>query len=277
MTTTKASTQHLANAIQNTQQQQQQQVSPYRKAQAYLKKMEPAIMEALPKNTGMSPERLSRITLTTMKSNPKLLNCSIESILGAVLQSAQLGLEPDLLGSCYFIPYKNVCSFQIGYRGLIDLVTRKGEVTTISANPVYEHDIFIEEYGKNETFKHVPYRKGDRGKIVGFYAYAHLKNGGFKGEFMTIEEIEKIRNEHSMAFKYDNKASIWVKHFEQMAQKTVIKRLIKYLPISVETQNAIAHDETVRKDITAEAHHIDIDDAAEDVETMDGQIIENQN
>ena len=102
-------------------------VDPYKRAQSYLKAMQPAISEALPKSKGMDAERLSRMTLTTLKTNPKLLECSIESLLGAVLQSAQLGLEPNLLGSCYFIPYKGTVSFQIGYRGLIDLVTRKAK------------------------------------------------------------------------------------------------------------------------------------------------------
>ena len=89
--------------------------------------MGPAIAEALPKSKGMDAERLSRITLTTLRTNPKLLECSVESLLGAVLQSAQLGLEPSLMGQCHFIPYKGQVSFQIGYKGLIDLVTRNGQ------------------------------------------------------------------------------------------------------------------------------------------------------
>lgn len=281
-TTPQASTEHLNNAIQQKQQQQQTQptphnASPYRTAQAYLKKMTPAITEALPKNTGMSAERLSRIVLTAMKQNPKLLECSIESLLGAVLQSAQLGLEPNLMGSCYFIPYKGVVSFQIGYRGLIDLATRKGEVQTIVANPIYENDVFEEEYGTHEVFRHIPYRKGDRGKIVGFYAYAHLKNGGFKAEYMTVAEIEKIRNEFSMAYRYDKNGSIWVKHYEAMAIKTVIKKLTKLLPISVDTQEAIAHDETIRKDITADAIHVEYDDdGTEEINNFATEIIDKQ-
>lgn len=274
MATNTANTNHLKQAIQQQQAAAAAPaVSPFKKAENYLKKMEPVILQALPKNSAMTPERLSRITLTTMKTNPKLQLCSTESILAAVLQSAQLGLEPDLLGSCYFIPYKTTCSFQIGYRGLIDLVTRRGEVTTITANPVYENDLFVEEYGKEETFRHIPYRKGDRGRLIGFYAYAHLKNGGFKGEYMTVEEIEQVRNDYSKAFQWDNKGSIWVKHYEAMAKKTVIKRLVKYLPISVETQNAIAHDETVRKDITDIAQHIDLDEPS-DAPEMETEILD---
>jgi recombination protein RecT len=90
---------------------------------------------------------------------------------------------------------------------------------------------------------------------------------------MTVEEIEKIRNEHSMAYKYDKSGSIWVKHYEQMAIKTVIKRLTKLLPISVETQEAIAHDETIRKDITAEAIHVDYE-VTEEVENVEFEILD---
>lgn len=274
-----ASTQHLSNAIQKNQTQANApRVDPYRQAQAYLKAMAPAITEALPKSTGMTAERLARITLTTLKQNVGLMNCSIESLLGAVLQSAQLGLEPNLLGSCYFIPYKNTVSFQIGYKGLIDLATRKGEVKTIVANPVYENDLFELEYGLQEVFRHRPAKFSERGAIVGFYAYAHLKNGGFKAEYMDVSEIEKIRNEHSVSYKFDkNGSSIWVKHYEAMAIKTVIKKLIKYLPISVETQSAIAHDETIRKDITEDAVRVDVTpDGMEDVESFQTEIIDKQ-
>jgi recombination protein RecT len=256
-----ASTDGLKNAITNSQEQQKKSInelSPYRRAEAFLNKMKPQLTEALPKSAGMSVERLNRITLTTLKTNPKLLECSIESLLGAVLQSAQLNLEPNLLGSCYFIPYKGQVSFQIGYKGLIDLVTRKGEVLTIVAKEVRTGDFFHYEYGKNEDLKHVPAPHDQRGEITHFYAYAHLKNGAFTFDVMHVSEVEQVRNEHSQAFKYDSKGSIWVKHYEAMAKKTVIKRLIKYLPISVETQSAVAHDETIRKDVTSEATHFDV-------------------
>jgi recombination protein RecT len=246
------------------------------KAQAYLKAMTPAITEALPKSKGMDAERLSRITLTTMKQNPKLLECSIESLLGAVLQSAQLGLEPNLLGSCYFIPYKGVVSFQIGYKGLLDLVTRAGGVVSIVAQEVRKGDKFHYEYGRNETLVHVPAPFEQRGEIEYFYAYANLKNGGFVFQVMHVSEIEKIRNEHSMAYRFDQKNSIWVKHYEAMANKTVIKRLIKYLPISVDIQQAVAHDETIRKDITADAVQVDYEDGTENLENLQAEIIDAQ-
>ena len=257
-----ASTQGLQKAIQD-QRPVNTGVDPYKKAQSYLKAMIPAITEALPKSKGMDAERLARMTLTTLKTNPKLLECSIESLLGAVLQSAQLGLEPNLLGSCYFIPYKGTVSFQIGYKGLIDLVCRKGEVLSIVAQEVRSGDQFHYEFGRNETLRHIPARESQRGEIEYFYAYANLKNGGFTFQVMHISEIEKIRDEHSISYKFDKNNSIWVKHFSSMALKTVIKKLVKYLPVSVETQTAVAQDETIRKDISAEASHIDFSNSAE--------------
>jgi recombination protein RecT len=272
--TAQASTEHLKNAVAQQQGRQAQAVDPYRKAQAYLKAMTPAITEALPKSKGMDAERLSRIVLTTIKTNPKLLECSIESLLASVLMSAQLGLEPNLLGSCYFIPYKGVVSFQIGYKGLLDLVTRAGGVVSIVAQEVRKGDKFHYEYGRNETLVHVPAPFVQRGEIEYFYAYANLKNGGFVFQVMHVSEIEKIRNEHSMAYRFDQKNSIWVKHYEAMANKTVIKRLIKYLPISVDIQQAVAHDETIRKDITADAVQVDYEDGTEDLPNLQAEIID---
>jgi recombination protein RecT len=250
-----ASTQGLQEAMQTKQVAKNTNtgVDPYRKAQSYLKAMLPAITEALPKSRGMDAERLSRITLTTLKTNPKLLECSIESLLGAVLQSAQLGLEPNLLGSCYFIPYKGQVSFQIGYKGLIDLVTRKGDVTSIVAQEVRQGDQFHFEYGRNEQLTHIPAPFQKRGEPVAYYAYCHLKNGGFVFQVMSIEEIKKIRDDHSVSYRYEKNNSIWGKHFESMALKTVLKKLIKYLPISVESELAVNYDETIKRDITADA------------------------
>lgn len=254
-----ASTQGLQNALQEKKSVGSTGVDPYKKAQSYLKAMLPAITEALPKSKGMDAERLTRITLTTLKTNPKLLECSIESLLGCVLTSAQLGLEPSIMGSCYFIPYKGVASFQIGYKGLIDLACRRGEVLSIVAKEVRDGDYFHYEYGRSETLKHIPAPNVNRGEIEYFYAYANLKNGGFVFDVMHISEIEKIRDTYSTSYQYDKKGSIWAKHFESMCIKTVIKRLIKYLPISVETQSAIANDETIRKDITEMPTIVDVE------------------
>lgn len=262
-----ASTQGLQKAMDNKPAQAQTGIDPYRRAQSYLTAMMPAIQQALPRN-GVTADRLARITLTTLRTTPKLLECSIESLLGAVMQSAALGLDPSI-GGCYFIPYKNTVSFQISYKGLIDIACRSGNVISIVAQEVRKGDVFDYEYGRKENLKHVPAPESERGEIEYFYAYAQLKNGGFVFQVMHVSDVEKIRNEHSISYKYDKQNSIWGKHFSQMGLKTVIKRLVKYLPLSIEVAEAIAQDETVRKDISSEAFTIEIDNSQEQNEPIE--------
>lgn len=250
------------SSVQNTG------IDPYKKAQSYLKAMLPQITEALPRTKGMSPENLVRITLTTLRLNPKLLECSIESLLGATLQAAQLGLQPNLLNSCYFIPYKGQVSFQIGYKGLIDLACRSGQVLSVVAQEVRKGDQFNYEFGRNETLKHIPAPEHLRGEAEYYYAYAHLKNGGFTFQVMHISEVEKIRDEHSISYRYDKNNSIWAKYFQSMAYKSVIKKLIKYLPLSVDTEEKFAADETVRKDITGDSFFVNSTEI-EEIEIID--------
>jgi recombination protein RecT len=258
-----ASTQGLANALKE-QKPTQTGVDPYKRAQGFLKAMMPAIKEALPKSSALQPERLTRLCMTTLRTNPKLLECSLESLLGALLQSAQLGLDPSL-GNCYFVPYKGQVSFQIGYKGLIDLACRSGQVQTIVAGEVRAGDDFHYEFGRNETLKHIPVAHSERGEVEYYYAYAMMKNGGFAFQVMHLSEIEKIRDEHSISYKYDKNNSIWGKHFQSMAYKTVIKKLVKYLPLAAETEVALQTDESVRKDITAEIFRIEDEDEPDNV------------
>jgi recombination protein RecT len=276
--TNTASTDHVKAAIQEQEQPETpRQLSPYRKVEQTLEQLRPQILKALP-NTGITPERLSRITLTTIKMNPLLLNCDSESLFGAVMQAASLGLEPNLLGSCYFIPYKDnknnrhVVQFQIGYRGLIDLVMRSGQIRSIMANVVYKNDFFEYEYGLNEKLRHVPTVE-ERGEATHVYAYAMLKDGGHSFVVMPISEIYKIRDSFSKSYqgakKYNNTgSSIWVKHFDAMAKKTAIKQLIKYLPISTSIHEQVSYDETVKDTFEEDPHYIY---DAEDWEEVEGE------
>jgi recombination protein RecT len=261
-----ASTEHVKQAIQAQQEQpEQKQLSPYRKVEQTLEQLKPQILRALP-NTGITPEQLARITLTTVKMNPLLLNCDSESLFGAVMQAAQLGLQPNLLGSCYFIPYKDnknnrmVVQFQIGYRGLIDLVMRSGQVRSIMANVAYENDFFEYEYGLNEKLRHIPTTE-ERGEAKHVYAYVMFKEGGHSFVVMPISEVYKIRDNFSKSFqgakKYNNTgSSIWVKHFDSMARKTAIKQLIKFLPLSTNLQEQVSYDETVRDNFEEEPRQV---------------------
>ena len=102
----------------------------------YVKMYEGEISKALPRV--MTSERFSRMVLTAITQTPKLAQCSPQSFIGAMLNAAQLGLEPNTpLGQAYLIPYGNQCQFQIGYKGLIDLAHRSGEIKDIEAHIVY--------------------------------------------------------------------------------------------------------------------------------------------
>jgi len=229
-------------------------VSPANTIAAYLKKMGPEIEKALPKH--MDADRLARIALTTIRTNPKLLECSIPSLMGSVMQAAQLGLEPGLIGHCYIIPYGKEATFIIGYKGMIDLARRSGQIQNIYAHAVFENDEFDYELGLEPKLRHKPYMVGDRGEFVGAYAVAHFKDGGYQFEFMPKSEIEK-RRQRSAAAKSSH--SPWKTDYEEMAKKTVIRHMWKYLPISVEIQQQAVQDEVIRKDITAEPEFIDME------------------
>lgn len=211
---------------------------------AYLKKMEPEIARVLPKH--MDVDRLLRIALTTIRTNPLLLECTVPSLLGAVMQAAQLGLEPGLLGQCYIIPYGREATFIIGYKGMIDLARRSGNIKSIYAHEVYSNDEFEYEYGLHPSLTHKP-TMSERGEFIGVYAVAHFMDGGYQFEFMSKEEIDR-RRMRSRSYN----SGPWVTDYEEMAKKTVIRHMFKYLPLSVEIMRGVAQDETVRPDVNEE-------------------------
>lgn len=220
----------------------------YMSIEDYLRKHSKELQQALPKH--MDSERLARVALTTMRQNPKLLQCSLPSLVGAILQAAQLGLEPNVLGHAYFIPYYSSktksyeVQFQIGYKGLLELVRRSGEIETIDAHEVYENDEFEYEYGLDPKLRHKPALK-NRGEVYAYYAVAKFKDGGYNFLVMGKDDVEKIRKRS----KSPNNGP-WVTDYDAMAKKTVIKQLCKYLPLSIEVQKAVTADETTKKEIS---------------------------
>ncbi|AFQ27342.1 recombination protein RecT [Bacillus thuringiensis] len=228
-------------------------VTPEQTVEAYMKKMAPRMAEVLPKHMDMN--RMSRIALTTIRTNPKLLECAVPSLMGAVMQAVQLGLEPGLLGHCYILPYKREATFIIGYKGMIDLARRSGHIQSIYAHAVHENDEFEYELGLHPKLEHKP-SHGDRGAFIGAYAVAHFKDGGYQMEFMPKSEIEKRRKRSAAA---NSSYSPWSSDYEEMAKKTVVRYMFKYLPISIEVQTQAQQDEVVRKDITEEPEFIEVD------------------
>lgn len=205
-----------------------------------IRRMEPQIRKALP--SVITPERFTRMVLTALSSTPKLQTCTPQSFLGAMMQAAQLGVEPNTpLGQAYLIPYGSVCQFQIGYKGLIDLAYRSGEVSSIQAHEVHENDTFEYEYGLEPKLRHVP-AMTDRGPVTYYYAVLKLKNGGVGFEVMSRDDVEAFARKKSKA--YSN--GPWETDFDEMAKKTVLKKVMKYAPLKTEFARAVASDESVK-------------------------------
>lgn len=212
----------------------QQKISSIR---TLLDKSKQQIRMALPSH--LSPDRMLRITMTSIQKNPDLLDCTQESLLGAIIQSAQLGLEPDgVLGHAYLVPYGKVCTFIPGYKGLLQLARRSGEISTILAEVVHSKDVFEFELGINPKLRHIPTDQEDEGDFIAAYAVAKLKDGGVQFVVMRKNAIEKIRKRSASGNK-----GPWSSDFEEMAKKTVLRRLCKLLPCSVEMERAVALDE----------------------------------
>jgi recombination protein RecT len=270
--------QELKNQLQAQTQIQPQGGGFQAMIQQEFKKIFPAVQSMVPKH--MTPERLMRVSLAAISRTPKLASCTPESIVGAVTACAVMGLEPNLIGHAYLVPFWNnstrsfEAQFVIGYKGAIELVRRTGEVSKINAIDVYENDFFYYEFGDSEKLIHVPlemveikaamdskfaeYVKGypryingipsERGNIVGHYSTYQLKDGSSGFYSMTSKEALAYAKKFSKSkTKSGELFGPWVDHFDSMAKKTCIKEMVKYMPISIEIQESLAKDEAVIK------------------------------
>lgn len=207
----------------------------------YLKAYEGEFAKALP--SVLTPERFTRMALTALTKTPKLGQCSPASFMAAMLEAAQLGLEPNTpLGQAYLIPYGNNCQFQIGYKGLIDLAHRSEELKSIEAHEVCENDIFEFEFGLNPKLIHKP-AITNRGKVIWYYAVYHLVNGGYGFEVMSREDVEAHARKYSKTFNNGP----WQTEFDEMAKKTVLKKVLKYAPLKSDFVRGVTIDETSNK------------------------------
>ena len=214
-----------------------------------IKAMEPEIKKALPEV--ITPERFTRMALSALNTTPRLAECSQMSFLSALMNCAQLGLEPNSpLGQAYLIPYNNKgkleCQFQIGYKGLLELAYRNPQMQVIQAQAVYENDFFEYELGLNPKLIHRPTLK-DRGDIRCFYGVFKLTNGGYAFEVMGKDDVERHAREYSQSV--DSSYSPWKKDFCAMGCKTVIKKLLKVAPLKTDFRKALSTDETIKTEL----------------------------
>lgn len=224
--------------------------------------------KALPEH--LRPERIVRIALTAIATNPELAKCTPASFMGSLFMAAQIGIEP-IGGRAYLIPFNNSkkvdgawfksleCQFVIGYKGLIELFYRHDSSLSIDMHKVYFNDQLEYQYGTNAFLNHRPAVK-DRGEVIGFYAVAKLKHGASVFLYMSKEDCMAHAQEHSKTWvttKWEDGKKVncdphfdpkspWATDPDSMSLKTVIIQLAKVLPLSVELQRAISVDETSR-------------------------------
>jgi recombination protein RecT len=210
-----------------------------------LRRMQPELARALPRH--LSSDRMARLALTEIRRNPKLARASAESLLGALMYAAQLGLEPGPLGHVYLTPRTIGGSlevvFVVGYRGYVELAYRSERVRSIQARVVWQGEAFRYEAGDAETIEHTPDLDVPERKPAEFraaYAIAQLTTGGTLREVLGVRQINRAKG----ASVSGNKGP-WATDYESMARKTAIRRLSAVLPQSPELAAALALDETL--------------------------------
>lgn len=194
------------------------------------------IQAALPKH--LTVDRMIRVAFTCINTTPKLLECTPRSLLAAVIQCAQLGLEPGVIGHVYLIPFKEQVQVIPGYKGLIALARNSAQISTIYAQTVYAEDVFHYQFGTDPKIEHIP-SDTERGETTFYYAVCRMKDGGVQFEVMRKDDVVTHRDKYSKAARQGP----WVTEFDEMAKKTVLRKLCKMLPTSIELQTAVVLDE----------------------------------
>lgn len=206
-----------------------------------LSSMKDMIVEALPSH--IKPEVMISMALSCVTDNPKLLACTRPSILKAVLTASQLGLTPgNNLGLCYFIPYGATAQFQLGYKGMIQLIRRTGKVAGIVVEPVYKQDNFDYDLAhgirRHERTQETSYDDAD---ITHFYCIIKYKDGGMEEKVMTKKEVDIHKARYSKT--YNRSDSPWNTNYVSMGKKTVIIQAAKYAELSTEINQAVSLEE----------------------------------
>lgn len=202
---------------------------------------------ALPRH--LTPDRMIRLALTTLRKSPELLGCDPMSILACVVSASQLGLEIDpVLGHAYLVPFNNrktnrkECQLIVGYKGYLALSRRSGEVAHFSAHVVYKNDAFSFAYGTNDHLAHQP-TLDDPGDPIAVYAVIRLKDGGHDFEVLSWKKILEHQAKYAKRGRDGRMFGPWVDDLAAMACKTAIRVLSKRAPLSPEFMRAANLDE----------------------------------
>ncbi len=213
---------------------------------AILTQLRPQIAQALPKH--LTADRIIQMATTLIVRTPAIADCSVESLVGAVMQASILGFKPvAALGECYFVPYRNnkngktEVQFQIGYKGYLSLARQSGEILTVFAEVVREGDTFDYELGLHPKLTHKPRLDNSEALVSHVYAVVHYKTGGYNFVILSHSEVEKYRRRSQS--QRDGLSGAWKTDYPAMAKKTAIRRLVPYLPVSIDRlEQATASD-----------------------------------
>ena len=221
--------------------------SPMEAVVSGLARMEAQLKTALPAH--MPVERFTRVVLTAIQLSPRLLQAERNSLFLACMKCAQDGLLPDGRDAA-LVPFidnkmsqdQNRTVWQVQYMpmiaGILKKIRNSGELKSISAHVVYEHDKFAYRLGDEEMIVHEPLLDGERGKPRFAYCVAHTKDGGIYREVMTMDDIGKVRS-----MSKAKKSGPWFDWWEEMAKKTVMRRCAKRLPQSTDLDDLLRRDD----------------------------------
>lgn len=206
------------------------------------------VARLLPQGCGMDAPRFARFAIAATKTQA-LRDCTAASIFEASLESAALGLP--IGGSqalAYLVPYGSTAQFQLGYRGMVELLRRSGSIVRGEVRAVFEGDEFEYEFGLTPRLVHRPKGNTDPNKLTHTYFIAHFADGSTQFDVMTVDEILAVRE-----FSKAKNASAWSSSFAEMAKKCVVRRLCKMLPMTPEIQEAVTRDDERFSTIDAKA------------------------
>lgn len=212
--------------------------NPVEQIRAQLVAMTPEFKNALPSH--IKPEKFQRVVMTVVQQNPGLLNADRRSLFASCIKCAADGLIPDGREAA-LVMFGSTVQYMPMLAGIQKRVRNSGEIASVQAHVIYENDTFVIRRGLNETIEHEPLFPGDRGKPIGAYAVAKFKDGSDPVfEVMDIAAIERVRK----VSRSGNKGP-WVDWWDEMARKTVFRRLSKWLPMDAETDVLMARDDEI--------------------------------
>lgn len=254
----------------NAQAQNTPAQSPAKAFQVYMQKYKSQLEMALPKH--MTADRMMRLTLTEFSKNPKLQQCSSNSIFSSIIIASQLGLEPGVNGQGYLVPYNGTCTFIPGWKGLVDLAQRGGR-SSVWTGAVYEGDEFDYMLGDSPYCRHKPCGEFDESKLTYVYAIGRVKDSEMP--IIEVWPVRKVREHFKKTVVKSLQPNHYShKHFEAYAKKVALLQVLKYMPQSIELSNAVDVSSAVEqgKGVTIDGDFVNVENnTQEQLEAQNSQ------